>query len=115
MAGGELDVLLAGAELPSEVHGALARVVELRRTLATREQAVATLESERKTRVADQERLRQNLAAAPEGSELHGRYLAALAAAEDRINTIDQQLEAARASARVAREELADFIGSLSL
>ncbi len=111
----ELGVLLAGTELSAEVRAALERVAELQRTFASREQTLAALRSERQTLVADQDRLRRNLAAAPQGSELSGRYLTALAATEDRLGELDRSIGAAEASVRVAREELADFIANLSI
>jgi len=111
----ELGVLLASTEISAEVRGALERVAELQRTLVSREQALALLRSERQTLVADQDRLRKNLAASPQGSELHTRYLTALAATEDRIGEIDRTIDAAEAAVRVAREELADYIARLTI
>lgn len=111
----DLDVLVSAASLSDAVRTALAHVAELRRALATREQTVSTLESERGTLVADEDRLRKNLTAVPQGSELASRYLASLAAAEDRIGEIDRNLTAARAAVVQARKELADYVASLSL
>ncbi|MDI3291645.1 DUF4139 domain-containing protein [Polyangium sp. 15x6] len=111
----ELGVLLASTEISAEVRAALEHVAELQRTLASREQALALLRTERQTLVADQERVRRNLASAPQGSELHTRYLTALASTEDRIGEIDRTIDAAQAAVRVAREELADYIANLSI
>ncbi|MDI1475219.1 DUF4139 domain-containing protein [Polyangium sp. y55x31] len=111
----ELGVLLASTEMSAEVRAALEHVAELQRTLASREQALALLRTERQTLVADQERLRKNLASAPQGSELHTRYLTALASTEDRIGETDRSIDAAEAAVRVARDELADYIANLSI
>ncbi|MRG95568.1 DUF4139 domain-containing protein [Polyangium spumosum] len=111
----ELGVVLSSTELSANMRSALEQVAELQKTLASREQALALLRSERQRLVSDQDRLRRNLAASPQGSELHTRYLTALAATEDRIGEIDRSIDAAEAAVRVAKEELADYIGSLTI
>ncbi|HVK68603.1 MAG TPA: hypothetical protein VM694_29290, partial [Polyangium sp.] len=111
----ELGVLLASTEMSAEVRAALEHVAELQRTLASREEALALLRTERQTLVSDQDRLRRNLASSPQGSDLHTRYLAALASTEDRIGEIDRTIDTAEAAVRVAREELADYIANLSI
>ncbi|MDI1445496.1 DUF4139 domain-containing protein [Polyangium sp. 6x1] len=111
----ELGVLLSSTEMSPAVRAALTHVAELQRTLASREQALALLRTERQTLVSDQDRLRRNLASAPQGSELHTRYLTALASTEDRIGELDRTIDAAEASVRVARDELADYIANLSI
>ncbi|MDI1435488.1 DUF4139 domain-containing protein [Polyangium sorediatum] len=111
----ELGVLLASTEISAEVRAALEHVAALQQTLASREQALALLRSERQTLVSDQDRLRRNLASSPQGSDLHTRYLAALASTEDRIGELDRAIETADAAVRVAREELADYIANLSI
>lgn len=115
MGGPELGTFLLATEIPQAVRDALKQVATLQRTLADRQQALAALESDRTTLVADQTRLRANLAAVPADSDLRTRYLTALGETEDRIAALDQAIGVAREAVKVAREELEQFIGSLSL
>jgi hypothetical protein len=111
----ELGVLLLTPEIPPAVRDALQRVATMQRTLADRQQALTALETDRNTVVADQTRLRANLAAVPTESELRTRYLMALAETEDRIAMLDKSIAEARAAVRMARDELEQFIATLTL
>ncbi len=110
----DLSVFIAAAEIPAGVRDALKQVAILQRTLVDRQQGLAALEADRETVVADQARLRANLAVVPAESDLRTRYLTALGETEDRIMALDQGLEVAREAVKVARDELEAFIGSLS-
>ncbi|MBK9259755.1 MAG: hypothetical protein IPM54_07940 [Polyangiaceae bacterium] len=110
-----LGVFAQSAEISETVRAALRRVAELQRTLSGRQQALAALEADRTRIAADQERLRKNLEAVPAESDLGTRYLAALAETEDRIAALDQSIAAARDGVKMAKDELEQFIASLSL
>jgi hypothetical protein len=111
----ELGVLVLAPEIPEAVREALKQVVQLQRTLADRQQALLALQNDRKTVVADQERIRANLAAVSTASELRTRYLTALAESEDRIAMLDQSIGLAQEAVTVARDELERFVSTLSL
>ncbi|MFX9788051.1 hypothetical protein ABTP22_19570, partial [Acinetobacter baumannii] len=59
------------AELPPEVRQALTTLAGLRAAVAEKERRIADLERDRTERIADQDRLRENLKALPAGSDLH--------------------------------------------
>ena len=111
----ELGAFAESAGIPARVRALLTRVAELQRTLSDRQQALTALEGERTRIVADQARLRANLEAVPAESELRTRYLGALGETEDRIVALDQSIGAARDAVKLAKEELAQFIASLTL
>jgi hypothetical protein len=102
-------------EIPAAVRDVLKQVATLQRTLADRQQGLTALENDRKTVVADQARLRENLKVVATDSDLRTRYLMALGETEDRIAALDRAIDAARNAVKVARDELEQFIASLSL
>jgi len=111
----QLGVLLLTPEISDSVRNALKQVAALQRTLADRQQALTALQSDRNNVVADQTRLRANLAAVPAESDLRTRYLTALAETEDRIATLDQSIAAAQQAVTTAKDELEQFIATLSV
>lgn len=115
MGGTELGTFVSATEIPQAIRDALKQVGTLQRTLADRQQALTALENARATLVTDQSRLRANLGAVTGDSDLRTRYLTALGDTEDRIAALDQSIGVAREAVRVAREELEQFIGTLSL
>ena len=115
MGGPELGTFLLATEIPQAVRDALKQVATLQRTIAGRQQALAALESERATVVAEQARLRANLAAVGADNDLRTRYLTALGDTEDRLAALDQAIGVAKEAVKVAREELEQFIATLSI
>jgi hypothetical protein len=111
----ELGVLILTPEIPENVRDVLKQVIALQRTLADRQQALVALEAERTALVADQARLRANLAAVPADSDLRTRYLAALGETENRLSQLDQSIAAGREAVKMAKDELEEFIAGLSL
>lgn len=111
----ELGVLILTPEIPAEVREVLKQVMALQRTLADRQQALVALEAERAALVADQARLRANLAVVPADSDLRTRYLTALGETENRLAQLDQSIAAGREAVKMAKDELEEFIAGLSL
>ena len=111
----ELGVLVLTTEIPEAVRDALKHVAALQRTLADRQQALTALENDRNTVIADQTRIRENLKVVSTDNELRMRYLTALGESEDRIAMLDQSIGVAREAVTVARDELEQFISTLSL
>jgi hypothetical protein len=62
---------------------------------------------------ADEERLRQNLAAVPANDALHTRLVRALDADETRIFTLGTDIEQANAAVEQAHQALADAVAAL--
>ncbi len=103
------------AELPPEVRQALTTLAGLRAAVAEKERRIAELERDRTERIADQDRLRENLKALPAGSDLHKRTLAKMAEAENRLDALARDLTAARGEAEAARQTLRERVKSLAL
>lgn len=103
------------AELPAEVRQALATLAGLRAAVAEKERRIADLERDRAERIADQDRLRENLKALPAGSDLHKRTLAKMAEAENRLDALARDLAAARGEAEAARQTLRERVKALAI
>ncbi|WP_042696263.1 DUF4139 domain-containing protein, partial [Azospirillum sp. B506] len=102
-------------ELPPEVRQALTALAGLRATVAEKERRIADLERERTERIADQDRLRENLKALPAGSDLHKRTLAKMAEAETRLDGLARDLTAARTEAETARQTLRERVKAMTI
>ncbi|CAO3355021.1 hypothetical protein [Azospirillum palustre] len=100
-------------ELPPEVRQALTTLAGLQSTVAEKERRIAELEDERTERIADQDRLRENLKALPAGSDLHKRTLAKMGEAENRLDGLARDLTTARAEADKARQVLRERVKAL--
>jgi hypothetical protein len=102
-------------ELPTEVRQALTILAGLRSAVAEKERRIAELERERTERIADQDRLRENLKALPAGSDLHKRTLAKMAEAENRLDSLARDLTTARTEAEAARQTLRERVKALAI
>jgi hypothetical protein len=103
------------AELPPQVRQALTTLAGLRAAVAEKERRIADLERERAERIADQDRLRENLKALPAGSDLHKRTLAKMAEAENRLDALARDLTTARGEAEAARQTLRERVKALAI
>lgn len=94
---------------------ALTTLAGLQSAVAEKERRIAELEDERTERIADQDRLRENLKALPAGSDLHKRTLAKMGEAENRLDGLARDLTAARAEAEKARQTLRERVKALAI
>jgi hypothetical protein len=108
-----LLALVAGAQLTLAQRGAIERLASLRADVARAEAAAQARGEEAQRAAADQARIRDNLRAVPEGSDLARRFLADLAAREDQLAAARRAEEQARAEAEAARGRLARAIAEL--
>lgn len=105
----------AAPELPPEVRQALTTLAGLRAAVAEKERRIADLERERSERIADQDRLRENLKALPAGSDLHKRTLTKMAEAETRLDGLARDMATARAEAEAARQTLRERVKTMTI
>lgn len=110
------DRLLAFSQegaLPAAMKKAFQEVARLKATLETLERSAAAIDKEREAIVEDQERVRENLGAAPKGSDLQNRYQKKLASQEDRLEAIDKTVAESAAKIAKAHDDLATFIAGM--
>jgi hypothetical protein len=100
--------------LPAAMKDAFKEAARLKAALETLERSSKAQEKERAAIVEDQERVRENLDAAPKGSDLQNRYQKKLASQEDRLEAIDKSTVDNAAKIAKARDELAAFIAGMN-
>jgi hypothetical protein len=110
-----IRTLVAAAELTPAMREAIAGIQPLRAEVASRRRAVERLGSEIAALVEDQARLRANLGAVPQGTDLHRRYLAELGSQEDRLAALRDERAAAEKALAEAEAALRDHVRGLTL
>lgn len=108
-----LLLLLEGPAASPELRTALARLQELSGAVAELERRIAAAETRRAERVAEQERLRANLAAVPPESDLARRYLDRLGRSEDELSALAGELDRLRAELDQAEEARRAYLRGL--
>ena len=102
-------------ELPQPLRTALAQAATLRATLDRHTTTLKDLNTSRDTIVADQDRIRRNLAAVPNNSELHRRYLAQLQQQENDLATILTQTDSTQRARTEAETALKAYLLAMTL
>ena len=102
-------------KMPEPIRAAFVRIGELKAVVADIQQRIQTTEAERARIYEEQERIRANLEAVPEGSDMQRRYLASLATQEDRLTAIETELQALQSQLAAAEAALRDYVMSLNL
>jgi hypothetical protein len=111
----QLRLLFQSRELPEDVRQAMAEISAQRAAIGERRRTLQRLEDQIDTVLDDQARLRQNLQAVPQQSDIHRRYLANLGELEDRLAGLRQQSEAARTVLEEAEEAHRDYVRGLNM
>jgi hypothetical protein len=93
----------------------LRRLADLRTRKATRDSEVERLGEQVAKIEAEEERIRQNLAAVPANDALHARLVRQLDAAETRIDSLRKGIEAAEQAAAQAQKEYAAAVAGFTL
>ena len=110
--------LLAMAQegrLSPELRAAMTRAAGLRTELDRRNTTAHALMDRRAAIVADQDRVRKNLAAVPANSEPQRRYLGQLQQQETQLATLQAQAEAAQRAVDDADAALREYLAALTL
>jgi hypothetical protein len=94
---------------------AFERMRDMRRDIDAAEAEIAQFNSERDRIFEEQKRMRENLMAVPERSDIAQRYLAELARQEDQLAELNQKIRDAETRRNEARQRLADYVGELTL
>jgi len=105
----------ADTRLSDQQRAAFQRVAELKQNIDRIDGEIAKANAERDRLYEEQKRIRDNLAAVPEGSDLQRRYLATLATQEDRLIALEQSLTALQAERATASSELDAYVSSVTL
>ncbi|HYZ61291.1 MAG TPA: hypothetical protein VE650_02475 [Acetobacteraceae bacterium] len=111
----QLIVLSQDGALAPQLRAAMSRAATLRVELERRTTALREARERREQIVADQGRIRSNLAAVPANSELQRRYLAQLQQQETDLAALAGQIDAAQRAAAEADAALKTYLQALAL
>jgi hypothetical protein len=103
--------LLSQIGIDDAMADRLEKIAEAADALEDANRRLAKAQNDRKAIVADQERLRQNLRAAPNGSDLANLSTRKLMAQETQLEALDAEAKTATAAQETARANLEDLAG----
>jgi hypothetical protein len=111
---GRPDLLLAISQIGIDgaMKDRLQKIAEAADALVAANRRVASLKNDRETIVTDQDRLRDNLKAAPPGSDLAKLETRKLLAQEAQLDGLDVETKTAMSAAASARQNLEDLTGN---
>jgi hypothetical protein len=110
-----LTALAENGTLPAPVKEAFVQLGRLRAAVTGAERKAKALEGERETVVADQERLRANLAELPKDSALFKRTLTRMGEAETRLEQLSGAIDSAHREQESAQSAVAAHIRGLKI
>jgi Domain of unknown function (DUF4139) len=108
-----IEALMAGPDIDADTKGRLAVVAEAAKASDEAQAEVASLEQQREGITQDQDRLRENLSAAPQGSDLARLYAQKMLGQEKALDQLADTIKQAHAKADAARKVLGDKVRAL--
>jgi hypothetical protein len=100
-------------EIPPSIRAALSKAVELRQKADEAENGLKNLETRRARLVSEQDRIRQNLAAAGNQSPQGQEYLKRMAALDDDIDNMNSLIKSAENLVESSKKGYSDYITGL--
>lgn len=111
--GERVQALMAAPDLDAETKARLATVAEAAKASDEAQATTTRLEEQRDGITQDQERIRENLKSAPQGSDLARLYSQKMLEQEKALDKLDVAIKEARAKYEVARKVLGDRVRAL--
>ncbi|MBP0580820.1 DUF4139 domain-containing protein [Labrys sp. LIt4] len=111
--GERIQALMAAPDLDAETKARLATVAEAAKASDEAQAATSRLEEQRDGITQDQERIRENLKSAPQGSDLARLYSQKMLEQEKALDKLDGAIKDARAKYEAARKILGDRVRAL--
>jgi hypothetical protein len=108
-----IEALMVAPGIDAETKARLSIVAEAAKASDEAQAEVTRLEDQREGITQDQDRLRQNLSAAPQGSDLARLYSQKMLAQEKALDQLDNAIKGARAKYEEARKVLGDKVRAL--
>lgn len=99
--------------IDNESAAQLQKIRELQRAVQDRENDRRAIEAEINTIYREQQRIRSNMEVLDTATDLYKRYLETFTSQEDRLETLNGDLVAARTAEQQARDALRDYVESL--
>lgn len=105
----------SSGELPAKVRAAFDKALEFKKKADAAQKEVALLDTQKKDKIAEQERIRRNLSAAGSETQQGKEYLKKLTAADADIDALSAKIETARKGADDAKEAYENYLSTLTL
>lgn len=101
--------------VPEEMRAVFRRIAELRGAIDETDRALGEAYRQRDVVLEEQDRLRENLASVPSGSDLAARYLTKLGEQEDLIETQLGRIDTLEAERAQRWQALQDYVAGLEI
>jgi len=114
----QLDTILyyrSSGEIPAKVRAALDKAVEFKKSADDAQRALANLETQKKDKIAEQDRVRKNLEAAGTESQQGKEYLKRLAATDTEIDALAAKIDAARKDVQDKKDAYSNYLSNLTI
>ena len=111
----QIAIWVRGGAASPAVLEAFRKAAEMQQAVNEANRQIQILEEQRQAIYADQERLRQNLAAVNRTSDLATRYLQRLSEQEDQLDQLNEQLATAQNILERRRQELQSYLMNLNV
>ena len=108
--GARIQALIVAPELDAETKAGLAILAEAAKASDEAAAEMAQLEEQRETIISDQDRLRENLKSAPQGSDLARLYAQKMLTQENALDKLDSDIKDVRGRYEQARKLLGDKV-----
>lgn len=105
-----IQALMASSEIDAESKARLATIADAARASDEANAALAKLQERRDAIAGDQERIRENIGAAPDGSDLARLYAQKMLDQENTLDQLDKDIAAARTKYEEARKVLGERV-----
>jgi hypothetical protein len=102
-------------EIPPRIRTALARAVELRQRADAAKQALSDLQTRNTRLMADQDRIRNNLGAVGNDSDLGREYMRRMTELDRDIDGLSKEIDRAAALVQSSQKDLEEYIAGLKL
>jgi hypothetical protein len=115
MAESQVMYFTDNGDVPADVRQAFKQLAELKGAIAETQRKIDEADRQRDTLLQEQRRLRDNLDAVPEGSDLQTRYLQKLAEQEDAIEALLIKRDDLESELETRRQALANYVKDLTI
>ncbi|HZP97960.1 MAG TPA: DUF4139 domain-containing protein [Reyranella sp.] len=109
----QIKVYAQAKEFDAKTREALYKILQLQQAVSEAQRKLSDIDSQHKTIVDEQARIRENLGKVPANSDLQRRYLAALEKQENDLDALAKQKAEAQKAADAARDALRSYVVSL--
>ncbi len=105
----------SSGEIPAKVRAAFDKAVEFKKKADALQKDLALVETQKKDKIAEQDRIRKNLEAAGNETQQGKDYLKKLTAADTEIDALSLSIDAGRKAVNAAKDAYENYLSTLTL